>query len=245
MTTIEPPPDQSVSRQVGEAVVRAAAAVIPFAGGAVVEAFTFATQRGYQRRFHEWMAEVSDAINRLVLEPHGQDWASLETNEGFLDAIAHATRSATQTSSQEKRAALRAAVVNAALRPDLPADRTAILLDLLDTLTASHLRLLALFADPHRWLVEHSTDASSTGASDNRTVLVEMAYPEIAADPPLMNKLIADLDTHKLVTINLDSFMTESGTFAPKLQPLGTELLELITEPHRARRRVAMPPQGG
>ncbi|WP_222117202.1 DUF2188 domain-containing protein [Cellulomonas sp. SLBN-39] len=90
MTTIEPPPDPSLSRQVGEAVVRPRRP----SRSPVEPSWRRSRSRpsaGYQRRLHEWMAEVSEAINRLVLEPHGQDWASLETNDGFLDAIAHAT----------------------------------------------------------------------------------------------------------------------------------------------------------
>lgn len=176
------------------------------------------------------MSEVSEAVNRLVLEPRGLDWTSLEDNDGFLDAIAHATRAATQTSSDGKRAALRAAVVNAAGRPDLDADRTAILLDLLDTLTASHLRLLALFASPREYLEARDLSVPNL-MMGGRASVVEVAFPELAADRALMDKLAADLSTHGLATLNLHTTMTGSGILEPALQPLGRDLLSLITEP--------------
>lgn len=220
----------STAQELGSAVARAALSAVPFAGGAAVEAFTWATERGYRRRVDQWMRDVTEAVKEHVLTPQGLDWDSLESNDGFLDAIAHATRSAAQTRDTDKRAALRNAVVNAALRPDVAADETAILLDLLDTLTATHLRLLRLFSNPRAWYAATDTAAPNL-LMGGRSRVVEDAYPELAADPPLLAKIVKDLATHGLADVNLNVTMTGQGILEPAINPLGTRLLDLVTGP--------------
>lgn len=230
--SIKSPGPASTGQEMGKAASRAALSAIPFAGGAAVEAFTLATERGYRRRVDEWMREVTAAINDHVLEPQGLDWASLESNEGFLDAVAHATRSAAQTHDAEKREALRNAVTNAALQVDVRADETSILLDLLDSLTATHLRILRLFADPKAWYAESGTPEPNL-LMGGRSTVVEDAYPELAANKPLLQKVVKDLATHGLADINLGTTMTGAGILQPAINPLGERLLALAAEPAR------------
>lgn len=227
---IESPVPASNAQEIGKAAARAALAAIPFAGGAAVEAFTIATERGYRRRVDEWMRDLTAAINLHVLEPHGLDWAALEANEGFLDAVAHATRSAAQTHDAEKRSALRNAVTNAALESDVRADQTAILLDLLDALTATHLRLLRIFSNPRAWYAATGTPEPDL-MMGGRSRVVEDAYQDLARDPTLLTKVVKDLATHGLADLNLNVTMTGQGILEPAINPLGQRLLSFITEP--------------
>lgn len=220
----------SNGQEIGKAAARAALSAIPFAGGAAVEAFVLATERGYRRRVDEWMREVTAAVNLHVLEPQGLDWAALEVNEGFLDAVAHATRSAAQTRDADKRVALRNAVTNAALHPDVREDETAILLDLLDTLTATHLRLLQLFSNPRAWYAATGTPEPNL-LMGGRSRVVEDAYPELARDSTLLTKVVKDLATHGLADLNVHSSISGQGILEPAINPLGQRLLTLISEP--------------
>lgn len=226
--TIEPPVAPSTAADMGTAVARAALSAVPLAGGALVEVFQAVTAAGYQRRLEEWMAEVSDAINRHVLEPQELDWTSLSDNDAFLDAIAHATRAAVQTHDSAKRDALRNAVVNAALQPDLDSDQKAILLDLVTTLTGTHLKVLSIFADPRAAYAAAGIQIPERYMGARITVL-EALMPEFTADSVLRDKVAKDLATHALTDLNLHLAMTGAGIFEPCILPLGSRLVAFVT----------------
>lgn len=229
--SIHPPEPPSTAAKVGAAVTRAGLSAVPVAGGALVEVFEAVASAGYARRRAAWMADVSDAINRLVLEPQRLDWESLSQNEGFLDAIGQATRAAVQTRDTTKLEALRNAVVNAAARTDLDADRTAILLDLVATLTGTHLRVLSVFADPKAAYTRAGKPLPDSTFGDSRQTVVNDLLSDLAADKALLDKVVADLDTHQLAHIDLHTMMTVSGVLASASKPLGDQLVDLVTLP--------------
>lgn len=230
MTKIDPPAEQSTRAKALEATIRSALAMIPFVGGASVELFQAVVNSGRDARMQRWIVDVTDAINERALEPNGLDLASLATNDGFLDVIGAATRAAVETSDAEKIAALRNAVVNATVAPDTERDRHAILLDILTGLTPTHIKLLRLFDDPLRWYRETDTQPREFSAGSS-SVVVQDAYPDLARDPTLLDRVVADLKQSGLSDIQLSTMMTNSGIYAPRTLPLGTELLAFITTP--------------
>ncbi|MCR6706506.1 MAG: hypothetical protein NVV66_18085 [Cellulomonas sp.] len=149
MPVAAPPPETERFRAVTEAATRAALSAVPVAGGALVELFQYVTNRGRAARMREWMEGITAEIERL-----GISVETLDESRGFLDAIGPATRSAVETASPDKIEALRNAVLNATLAPDLLADRHAILLEILIGLTPTHIKLLKLFDDPRAWYAE-------------------------------------------------------------------------------------------
>lgn len=222
---IEPPSEVGWIREIADAVGRAALSAIPFAGGAAVEIFQYATNRGRTGRFQAWMADVSDTLNR-----HGVALDTLADNEGFLDAVGPATRAAVETASTEKIEALRNAVVNATVAPNTRADRHAILMNVLTGLTPTHIKLLRLFDDPRKWFTDAKIDPPNLMMGGQHAV-VERAYPELAADATLLDRAVRDLDQQGLSSIALRTMMSGDGIMSRRTLGLGAELLEFITEP--------------
>jgi hypothetical protein len=220
---IEPPSQIGWKRDLVEVLARAGLSVVPIAGGVAVELFQYATSQGRASRMQRWMVEVTDALNR-----HGVSIDSLAGRDGFLDAIGPATRAAVETSSPEKIEALRNAVLNATIS-DLATDRHAILMDILVGLTPTHVKILKLFDDPIGWFASADIEPPRLMMGGQRAV-VERAYPDLAEDETLLNRVVKDLEQQDLSSIALGTIMSGNGVLSQRTRPLGKELLTFITE---------------
>lgn len=233
--TIKAPEPPGRGRAVVEAATRSVLGAVPWAGGAAVELFQAAVTRGRQRRFDAWVAEMTDAMNSAILEPRALTFESLAEDDAFLDAIGAATQAAVETSDQIKIQALRNAVLNSALAPDAEADRRAILMDVLVALTPSHIKLLLLFDDPKGWLEREGRPVRDNILMGGASTVVKDAYPELASDKTLLDRVVKDLSDKSLSAIPLNVGMTGEGIYARRTAPLGAELLDFIAEPKTSR----------
>jgi hypothetical protein len=121
------------------AALRAVLAVIPGAGGAIVELLSMVVAPPIEKRRTEWMETVSQALAALQ-DQRRMNLNSLRDNPLFIDAVLEASRIALQTSQEEKLQALRNAVLNSALGVEADETFHQILLNLLDAqqFPASH-----------------------------------------------------------------------------------------------------------
>ncbi|MGA4777995.1 hypothetical protein ACPCUX_05575 [Cellulosimicrobium sp. AB352] len=232
--TIEAPEPAGPANQLIEAAVRAGLSAIPLAGGAAVELFQAVVTRGREQRFQSWVVDLTDAVNRLLLEPRGATFEDLSNDEAFMDVIGEATRAAVETSDEVKIDALRNAVLNSAFQPDTGADRRAILLDMLVGLTPTHIKLLKLYDDPRAWYSDAGVpvpDIMMGGAG----IVVKDAYPDLAADKALLDYVVKDLGSKNLARIDLGLSTTADSVFGSKTQQLGKELIAFITEPEASQ----------
>ena len=232
--TIEPPKEPSDAVLAAESLARGGISAVPLLGGLLVELFTGATTAGRLARQQKWMEDISEAVNRLVLEPRGLTMEDLATDDGFLNVIGAASRAAVETSDQVKLEALRNAVLNSTLGPDTEADRRAILMDIVVSLTPTHIKLLELFREPSEWL-ERAGKPGPPANSGAPIELVRVAFPEMLESPSLLTHVVKDLEAKSLTTkISLMTTMTWEGIMASHVAPLGNELFAFIsahTEP--------------
>ncbi len=210
--------------------IKAALSVIPTLGGPAVELFSAIVTPPLERRRQVWMEEVGKGLsnllskNLIVLE-------DLSTNGVFLDTILQASQAVMRTSNEEKRTALRNAVLNSAL-PNPPEESLQLMfLSLVDQFTPWHLRLLALFQDPAKWTQEHNTDFKSIymgGISD----VLEIAFPELKGRRDFYDQIWADLNQKGLATTeSLHSTMTSAGLTEKRTTDLGDRFLQFLSTP--------------
>ncbi|HIF9056229.1 TPA: hypothetical protein ACX6MG_000206 [Photobacterium damselae] len=117
-----------------------ASSMIPF-GGAIFKSLITAP---FENRLEKWTEEVTDALNQLI-EKHDKTVEELQNNEQFIDFILNLSQSATKTSQQEKIRYLKAALINSALQTFDDKDEYNYFLNILDSFSAAHIRVLLTY----------------------------------------------------------------------------------------------------
>ena len=212
------------------AVARAGLGAIPIAGSASIELLTTIVTPPLEKRRNKWMQEVGEALRQLE-ENMGVVLESLSENDQFIDIAIEATQIAIKTSVQEKREALKNAILNVAL-PNPPEESLQnLFLSLIDTLTVWHLKLLELFNDPPEYIQKHRLQSGniSMGAMSH---LVENVFPELKGRRDLYDLIWKDLYSRALVTTDgLHTMMTGSGIVTKRTTKIGILFLEFIKNP--------------
>jgi hypothetical protein len=136
------PPDTS-RLEVVLAAAKFALAAVPFVGGSMAEAVGYIGQREIDRRLATFFDEVLRGLEAMQVQV-----ADLKAS--FWTTLFHAAEVARRTHQQEKREALKNAVLNAA-KPTAPDDDLQhIFLNMVADLTPLHIRLLDFILYPQR-----------------------------------------------------------------------------------------------
>ncbi|MEI7685086.1 MAG: alpha/beta hydrolase [Planctomycetota bacterium] len=222
------PPQSSTGDNV-HTLVRAGVGSLPVIGAAATELFQKLIVPPLEKRRQEWMEAVAQGLRDLE-ERQKCVIDDLASNDVFIDTVMAASQAAIRSSQQEKREALKNAVLNAAL-PSPPDElRQQMFVNLVETLTVWHLRILRLFADPVCWFQEQQRQPPQhpNGLSD----LLTAAYPELQKERGLYDQIGKDLFNRGLLgTEGFHSMMTGSGVFAQRATELGEQFLKFITKP--------------
>lgn len=176
------------------------------------------------------MEDVGNALRELE-EKMGIALESLQDNDVFIDVAIEATQLAIKTSNQEKREALKNAILNSALPTSPEESLQKMFLSLIDTLTVWHLKLLELFNDPSAYLEKNKIQFTgySMGAPSH---LVENALPEMKGRRDLYDLIWKDLYSRSLVTTeHLHVTMTGSGIIAKRTTEIARLFLAYVKNP--------------
>lgn len=211
-------------------LARAGVGSIPLVGAAATELLNFLVAPPLEKRRRKWMESVGEALRALEQEGRLR-LEDLQTNEVFIDTVMHASLVAVRNSQQDKIDALRNAVLNAALPSPPEESIQAIFLNLVDSSTVWHLRILRLFDDPPRWFNENGRGPLEPSMMPLANLL-EIAFPEMRGKRGLYDKIVKDLFADSL--LGLDSIhvgMSGSGVISSHSTPLGKQFLAFITKP--------------
>lgn len=216
------------------AIARAGLGAIPVAGAAATELLNAIVAPSLEIRRNKWMEEIGQAL-RVLEEKMGIVLESLQQNEEFIDVVLEATRIAIKTSNQEKREALKNAILNSAL-PNPPEESLQkMFLSFIDTLTIWQLKLLELFNDPPAYIEKHKVNFSGYDM-EAISHLVENAFPELRGRRDLYELIWKDLYSRALVTTEgLHTMITDSGIIAKRTTEIGKLFLEYIKNPIEER----------
>lgn len=139
------PPTSSAGDKV-HALAKAGIGSIPLVGAAATELFQMVIAPPLERRRQAWMEAVAEGLRRLEQEK-GIDIERLKDNDAFIDTVMQASQVALRNSQQEKLDALRNAVLNSATPQPIEESRQQMFLNLVDVLTAWHIRILKLLSN--------------------------------------------------------------------------------------------------
>jgi hypothetical protein len=138
---------QSTAADAAQGTARAALAAIPLVGGSITEVLSMVLAPAVERRKDQWLRELADGLDEVEAKVDGFKIENLQHDEAFVSAVIQASRSAISTHKQEKREALRNALLNIALGRGPGQDEEQIFLRYIDELTPWHIRILKCLVD--------------------------------------------------------------------------------------------------
>ncbi len=215
-------------------LARAGIGSIPVIGAAATELFQMIITPSLEKRKAVWMNDVAEGLRALEGEKRLR-LEDLAENEVFIDTVLYASNAAMRTSQEEKREALRNAVLNSAL-PNAPDEsRQQMFLQLVDTQTVWHLRILKLFTDPRQRFEEQGKETPRYDIAGSLENLLCEAYPELSGHRDFYDQTAKDLYNHGLLGIdNLRQFISGEGAFSNRATKLGLRFIHFITAPPKS-----------
>ena len=218
--------------QKGDVVLGLAKAVlsaVPIVGGPAAELFAMVVTPPLEKRRTKWMHDVGETLNQL--KEKGLDVGELSKNEAFISTVLHASQAALRTHHQEKLEALKNAVVNVAVGNAPNEDIQMMFINLVDSLTPWHIKILRFFQNP----VELGRtkgirpDGMYMGSPSQ---ILEQYYPELRGQREFYDLVVRDLHARGLFSLDsLHTMMTANGTFTKRTTSLGDEFLDFISSP--------------
>jgi hypothetical protein len=163
-----PVPKRSAG-DVVHAIVKGGLSTIQTYGGAAAELFAVILPPPLEKRREDWMESVSERLDKAEANIE-----SLGLNPSFVTIVVHATSIAVRTHQEEKLEALRNAVVNSAVGPAPSDDLQAIFVNLVDSFTPTHLRILKYFQN------RSSFNSSDVLALREARMITDMVINEMA-----------------------------------------------------------------
>lgn len=223
------PPGKSAGRQAIERVTEAALGSVPVVGSALAVAFVTALGWRLEQRREKWFTELAEEIDAVGQRVDGLDPESLAGNEVFVDAVVTATRTIEHTHQREKIEALRNAVLNSAAPGAPDADTQAIILNLVDRFTPSHLRLLTLWDDPPAWFSSHGLTPPAAGMAGSRTQTVEAGLPEMRGRKDVYLRVANELNSADLLTAKLSGMVSPTSLMDRLTTDFGRQFVAFIS----------------
>ena len=188
----------------------------------------------FARRQQEWSDVIAERLRRVESE-RGVNLEDLRDNPAFIDAAASAYQAFIKTSDEQKRAALRNAVVNCALPSAPPVIEQQLFLTLVDRLTPLHLAVVGLFRDPTNWSGPEGRRLSPyrTYRSPTPRTVLEDAFPQLGgANREMADVIWADLQANGLIrTPGLNNSGEGDTVMKTRVTDLGQRFVRFISDP--------------
>jgi len=225
------PPERKIG-DVAHALVKGAIGSAPLVGNFAAELFGIVIAPPLDKRRAEWMDQIAQGLTEVEGKVEGFRIEDLSNNDAFISIILHASQAAIRNHQAEKREALRNAVLNVAIGKAPEDDLQLMFLNLVDSFTTWHLRILRLFQTPeeHGKKVGMSPDQISFAGSPSD--LLEKYYSDLQGKRAIYDQIVSELHSRGLFGIDsLHSTMTGRGVFAKRTTELGDQFLNFITSP--------------
>ena len=209
------------NRDLPDSVSRAVTSLVP--GGSALLEFL---QRPIETRREQWMDMIGHGLEKLEQQIADFNPETLLQNEAFVTAMLHASQIAIRNHQTEKREALRNAVLNVACDRAPEEDLQLMFLNLVDSFTSWHIRILRFFQNP-----ADLADASGIVAGGFNTVL-EQAFPVLQGQREFYDIINKDLFDRGLSNSqSLHGIGTGSGLLQKRSTAMGDAFLGFISSP--------------
>ena len=194
-------------------IVKAGLSTAPFCGG-IASLMSDYIPSSKQKRLEEFVAQIAKDLERLQDKV---DESKILTDE-FAFVFEECLRGAAENYQKDKLEAFRGILVNSAIRSDLEEEEKEYFLNLVNTLSVLHMRILRFMALPHDYLEE-------TGISPDRvrggfSQIFSVVMPGV--DTEAVKSAFGDL--HQYGMTNTDKSMFKTMTYDQGLNLVGNRV---------------------
>jgi hypothetical protein len=221
--------------------------LVPLVGGTLAELLNASITAPLSRRRDEWLVYLADGVRQLQERVEGFDWGQRMKDPAFVSLLLEACQLAVRNHREEKRKALRNAVLNAAVGIDVEEDVRFAFLALIDRFTASHLDVLDFAYYPRGWMERNGVAVQQPVPrhwSARQTCL--LGYQK---DALFLEMIVADLQAARLIEAHpftaLDNSASASRTSLNHTSDLGGRFYRFFSEPDCLRDSEEVHGQGG
>jgi hypothetical protein len=153
------------------AITKGGLSAIPYAGGVAAELFGFVLASPLEKRKAKWMESVAELLAGVEAKLE-----SMRDDPAFVTTLLQASSVAVRTHQEDKLEALRNAVVNFAIGTAPQDDLRSVFLNLIDSFTPTHLRILKFFQNPS------SVDSATVPRYRDARAMTDLVINELARD---------------------------------------------------------------
>lgn len=213
------------------AVANAAISSIPLGGSIASEIFNMVIATPIEKRKEKWMFRIAEGLEKLQNEIDNFDVHKLCENELFISILNRASQLALSNHQEEKISALKNAVMNTALNISIDENEEMMFLNMIDTMTPWHLKIIFYFDNPEERFKEFSIKPVEYMMGSPLLPLQEF-YPELKSRDDFINLIVNDLYSRGVFnTKDLNCTMSSSGMYASRLTEYGKRFFDYIKEP--------------
>ena len=213
------------------ALTKGGLGAIPIVGSIASELLGLLVTPPLEKRRQNWMTEVGTKLKELE-ENNKIDLSTLADNEQFIDTVLVATTLALKTCEEEKIKAFKNAILNTALGESADKTKGQIFLNLLDSFTVWHIKILHLIDNPTKWF-ENAGQTPPSFYMGSLSSVLTTAFPTLSGQQELVDVIWRDLhDNGFHNTSGLMTTMSGNGLLANRTTQLGQEFLKFISSPN-------------
>lgn len=210
-------------------LTNASVSLIPIVGGPL-SVLLSAVLPSINDRQNKWLISLSNDIQKLN-EQNENFIENIEKNENFITILMYASQIAIRNHQEEKLDALRYAVLNSALESSIEDDIELMFINLVDSFTVNHLKILMLMESPEKYLNKIRKELPNSPGSLVR--FIEYAFPELVGQMDFIKAVWNDLYNRNLLDtpeVNV-SFTTNADWRYPRTTDLGNKFISFINPP--------------
>jgi hypothetical protein len=220
-------------KELAHKAAKAGTSLIPILGGPIGEFFDLVIKSPLEVRRTDWLNNLAERVNSLQEKIDGFSIEQLQDDELFLSIVLQATQIAMRNHQVEKQEALLAAIQNCALQCDIEENTIILFMDIIDSMTPLHLKVLYFLNSP------------KTYAEDNNIIFpnwvnaslmdgVQYSIPELNGKDEFTKKIAMDLRNFGFTNTEARNFfggMTMNGILSRRTTEFGQTFLKFVTSP--------------
>jgi hypothetical protein len=181
-------------------------------------------------RQNKWIISLNETVKEHGKKIDKLQPKNLVKNPNFITILIQATQIATRNHQEEKLEALRNAVLNSALETSIEEDMQLMFLNLIDSFTVYHMKILLLIHNPNKYLKNINKKPL-----DNHSTLIELieyAFPELDGQEVFFKAIWNDLYNRNLFeTSSTNMFSIYTNWRDPKTSELGNKFVLFMKSP--------------